>query len=177
MTMLWVQLWAPLYAIVNFVGTMAHAKSLKASLAGVDGISISNASALMNTTISGEAIAGILTIAVPMIALAIVKGGEVAMSGVTSSLTSGANSAATRAGGDVGTGNVSMGNTQWGNHSANNTSANQSNASFGYTDPGMGTVRVPRVRTPLLRRAGFPTCLYKQCWRECLGRRPDGRGP
>lgn len=116
---------------------MAHAKSLKASLAGVDGISISNASAPMNTTISGEAIAGILTIAVPMIALAIVKGGEVAMSGVTSSLTSGANSAATRAGGEVGTGNVSMGNTQWGNHSANNTSANQSNGSFGYTDPGM----------------------------------------
>ena len=141
MTMLWVQLWAPLYAIVNFVGTMAHAKSLKASLAGVDGISISNASALMNTTISGEAIAGILTIAVPMIALAIVKGGEVAMSGVTSSLTSGANSAATRAGGEVGTGNVSMGNTQWGNHSANNTSANKSDSSSGYTDPSMGTVR------------------------------------
>ncbi len=83
MAMLWVQLWAPLYAIVNYVGTMAAAKSMKASLAGIDGISVVNAAQLMNTTISAEAIAGMLSISVPMIALAIIKWGETAMTGMT----------------------------------------------------------------------------------------------
>lgn len=143
MTMLWVQLWAPLYAIVNYVGTMAGAKSLKAALAGVDGVSVVNAAQLLNTTISAEAIAGMLTISVPMIALAIVKGGEVAMSGIVSGITGTANSAASTAGGQVGLGNVSMGNTSWGNVQANNSSANGTNNAFAYTDNNRGEVKTP----------------------------------
>ena len=127
MTMLWLQLWAPMYAIVNFVGTMAHAKSAKAALGGIDGLAIANAAAFANATISSEAVVGILTISVPMIALALVKGGEVAMSGVVSSVTGGASSAASRAGEAVGTGNISLGNTSWGNGSYNNTNANKMN--------------------------------------------------
>lgn len=143
MTMLWVQLWAPLYAIVNYVGTMAGAKSLKAALAGVDGVSVVNAAQLLNTTISAEAIAGMLTISVPMIALAIVKGGEVAMSGIVSGITGTANSAATSAGGQVGLGNVSMGNTSWGNFQANNSTANGTNNAFAYTDNNRGEIKTP----------------------------------
>ncbi len=143
MTMLWVQLWAPLYAIVNYVGTMAGAKSLKAALAGVDGVSVVNAAQLLNTTISAEAIAGMLTISVPMIALAIVKGGEVAMSGIVSGITGTANSAASTAGGQVGVGNVSMGNTSWGNFQANNSTANGTNNAFAYTDNNRGEVKTP----------------------------------
>lgn len=138
MTMLWVQLWAPLYAIVNYVTTMAGAKSMKASLAGVDGVSVTNAAQLLNTTISAEAIAGMLTIAVPMIALAIVKGGEVAMAGVTSGLTGPADRAASKAGDQVGTGNVSMGNASWGNGSFNNTQGNKTNMAFGHVTPNRG---------------------------------------
>lgn len=141
MTMLWVQLWAPLYAIVNYVGTLAGAKSMKAALAGVDGVSVVNAAQLMNTTISAEAIAGMLTISVPMIALALVKGGEVAMSGVTQGLTGPADRAANKVGEQVGQGNVAMGNTSWGNHNANNSSANHSNTAFGYVTPNRGDVQ------------------------------------
>jgi conjugal transfer mating pair stabilization protein TraG len=64
---------------------------------GIDGISIANAAALLNSTISTEAVIGMLTISVPIIALALVKGGEVAMSGVVSGLTAPANSAASSA--------------------------------------------------------------------------------
>ena len=127
MTMLWVQLWAPIYAIVNYVGTLAHARSARASLAGIDGLTISNAAAFVNATISSEAMVGILTIAVPMIALALVKGGEVATAGIASSMTGGATSAATKAGESVAAGNVQMGNTSWGNGQYNNVSANKSN--------------------------------------------------
>ena len=141
MTMLWLQLWAPMYAIVNFVGTMAHAKSAKAALGGIDGLAIANAAAFANSTISSEAVVGILTISVPMIALALVKGGEVAMSGVVSSVTGGASSAASRAGEVVGTGNISLGNTSWGNGQYNNVGGNKANTSFGYVDPGMGNIK------------------------------------
>lgn len=140
LTMLWVQMWAPLYAIVNYVGTMASAKSLRASLAGTDGLAIANAAQLLNTTISTEAVTGLLTIAVPMIALAIVKGGEVAMTSVTGSLTGPADRAAAKTGEQVGSGNVSMGNTSWGNHSAYTASANKSNTSFGYSSGNWGQV-------------------------------------
>lgn len=140
LTMLWVQMWAPLYAIVNYVGTMASAKSLRASLAGTDGVSIANAAQLLNTTISTEAVTGLLTIAVPMIALAIVKGGEVAMTSVTGSLTGPADRAAAKTGEAVGSGNVSMGNTSWGNHSAYNVSGNKTNTSVGISTGNWGQV-------------------------------------
>lgn len=143
MMMLWCQLWAPLYAIVNYVGTMAGAKSMKAALAGIDGVAVSNAAALLNTTISHEAIAGILTIGVPVMALALVKGGEVAMSSMASSLTAPADRAAAAAGAQIGAGNVSMGNVQWGNYTADNASAHQSNTSFRYTDPSRAEITTP----------------------------------
>ena len=121
MATLWVQLWAPLYAIVNFVTTMAGAKSMRASLGGYDGINIANAAAFLNTTFSVEALAGILTISVPLIALALIKGGEVAMSGVVQGMLGPSNSAASQAGAQAAQGNFSVGNTSWGNSSSHNT--------------------------------------------------------
>lgn len=141
MTMLWVQLWAPLYAIVNYVGTMAGSKSFKAALAGVDGVAVNNAAALLNTTISAEAVAGMLTISVPMIALAIIKGGEVALSGVASGVTGPADRAANKTGEQVGSGNLSLGNVSSGNMSWGNVSSNKSNMAFGYATPNRADVQ------------------------------------
>jgi len=141
MTMLWIQLWAPLYAIVNYVGTMAGAKSMKAALSSVDGVSVTNAAQLLNTTISAEAIAGMLTISVPMIALAIIKGGETALSGISSGITGPADRSANKVGEQVGSGNVSAGNVSWGNFSSNNASANHSNTAFAYTTPNRGDIQ------------------------------------
>jgi conjugal transfer mating pair stabilization protein TraG len=135
MGMFWVQLWAPLYAIVNYVGSMSAARSMRASMEGIDGIAIQNAAALLNTTISMEAIAGMLTIIVPMIAFAVVKGGEVAMSGIASSIMGPATTAAQKSGEQVGSGNVSLGNTSWGNHTAYIASANQSDMSLRWQSP------------------------------------------
>lgn len=135
MTMLWVQMWAPIYAIVNYVGTLSHATSAKAALDGIDGVAIANAAVFANTAISSEAVVGMLTIAVPIIALAIVKGGEVAMSGVVASLTGGTDRAAQTAGGQVGVGNANMGNLSWGNVNSNNSSTNKSDESLGYNTP------------------------------------------
>lgn len=141
MTMLWVQLWAPLYAIVNYVGTMAGAKSFKAALAGVDGVAVNNAAALLNSTISAEAITGMLTISVPMIAMAIVKGGEAGLAGITSGITGPADRSANKVGEQVGSGNVNMGNVSQGNLSWGNVNANKSNTAFSYTTPNRGDIQ------------------------------------
>lgn len=138
MTMLWVQLWAPLYAIVNYVGMMAGAKNFKAALAGVDGVAVNNAAALLNSTISAEAVTGMLTVSVPLIALSIIKGGEVAMSGVMSGIMSPAQQAAGSSGAQAGQGNYSFGNVNEGNVNSNNASMNKSNTSWGYVSPSRG---------------------------------------
>ena len=141
MTMLWVQLWAPLYAIVNYVGMMAGAKNFKAALAGIDGVAVNNAAALLNSTISAEAITGMLTVSVPMIAMAIIKGGEAGLAGITSGMTGPADRAASKVGEQVGSGNVSMGNMSWGNYNANNANANKSNTAMAYTTPNRADIQ------------------------------------
>lgn len=151
MMMLWVQLWAPIYAIINYIGTMQSAKSMRGSLAGVDGVAIDNAAALLNTTLSGEAITGLLCISVPMIALALVKGGEMAATGMVSGLMSPGSSAAQSAGAQAGTGNVSMGNTSWGNYTANNSGSNKTDNAPSMTDQGGYTLNTPNGTAKLNR--------------------------
>ena len=124
MTMMWVQLWAPLYAVINYIGTMGAAPTINAAANGLAGVAISNASSIYDATISTEAVAGMLTMAVPMIAYALVRGGEVAASNLAGQVTAVSQQSSGRAGEAAGSGNISAGNVSWGNLSANNTRAN-----------------------------------------------------
>jgi hypothetical protein len=125
--LLWIQLWAPIYAIVNYIGMMQVASNVKPVMIGTNGLTISNVSSAYDTLLSGEAIAGMMTGLVAVISFAILKGGEVAMSGLVQSVTRPAESAAQQAGSQAGSGKVDMGNVNWGNVTAYNTSANQHN--------------------------------------------------
>ncbi len=146
-TLLWIQLWAPLYAVVNYISSMAAAKSGISALAGLDGQTLGTAAQLATTVISDQAVAGLLSIAVPIMALALVKGGEVAMSGVVSSVMGPAQSAASRAGDSVGQGNISMGNTSWGTHTSNMMGMGKADTNMAYNSGafslgrGLGTQR------------------------------------
>lgn len=156
MSALWVQLWAPLYAVINFMLT----KSNNAEILGVadGGNTLLNMGSISQLTLSDQSIAGLLTVAVPMIALALVKGGEVAMSGVTSSIMSPAQGAAQKAGDSVGQGNVNAGNVSWGNTNAgnmsmgnwgsgnssfNNAGANKNDRSSAWADPQISSTTTP----------------------------------
>ena len=112
--MFWVQLWAPLYAIINAMAV----KSDKADLLGIvhlaGGTTLANMTRLGNEALSNQSIAGLLTISVPVIALALIKGGEVAMSGVVSSIMGPAQGAAQKAGDSIGQGNITGGTVNWG---------------------------------------------------------------
>jgi conjugal transfer mating pair stabilization protein TraG len=88
MSLVWIQLWPPLYAILNYVSTLASAKNLAAaaSLGGNSrGLTLDTAAGIYQGAISDQAIAGYLVAAIPIIATAIIKGGEVAFQAVTAS--------------------------------------------------------------------------------------------
>ena len=88
MSLVWIQLWPPLYAILNYVGTLASAKNLAAAASlGTNsrGLTLDTAAGIYQGAISDQAIAGYLVAAIPIIATAIIKGGEVAFQAVTAS--------------------------------------------------------------------------------------------
>lgn len=125
MTAIWVQLWAPVYAIVNFMMQPGTAQRLQAALDAAASPTMLNSLALSQTGFKEASMAGALVFAVPVIAYALVKGGEVAMNGAMTGLTSPAKSAAESQGGAAGVGNVNAGNASWGNASVGNMGANK----------------------------------------------------
>jgi hypothetical protein len=77
LTLVWIQLWPPVYAILNYKASIASAKHIAAAAelgAGINGLAIVSASAVYSNTISDQAVVGYLVLAVPAIAWAAVKG-------------------------------------------------------------------------------------------------------
>jgi hypothetical protein len=124
----WLQLWAPLYAILNFVMTNSTARQMKAALADTTGITMGNVSALQSISIEAHHIAGMLSISIPLLAWAIVKGAEMGGSSMLGGTFSTAQKSADTAAGSVASGNVNVGNAgvgnaTWGTNSSSNWSS------------------------------------------------------
>jgi conjugal transfer mating pair stabilization protein TraG len=86
LSLVWIQLWPPLYAILNYVATLASAKNLEAAArmgTAAQGLALETASSIYHGAISDQAVAGYMVISIPIIATAIIKGGEVAFQAVT----------------------------------------------------------------------------------------------
>lgn len=71
--LLWVQLWAPLYAILNFCMNVKTSSGLNSVTAG-EGLAVKYYSYVGNAVASDQAVAGMLSIAIPMIAYGITQG-------------------------------------------------------------------------------------------------------
>ena len=129
-TLLWLQMWAPLYAILNFMMSMgARSKSIgMLSVSNSDGVTIASSVGLMNLNADISAMAGYLAMSIPFLAIALVKGvgSFVHMASHLGNVSQGA---AAQAAGDAVTGNYSFGNVSTGNQQIANTSMlNQSRA-------------------------------------------------
>lgn len=110
--LIWIQLWPPLYAILNYMALIYAAYDLAAAAdlgTGAKALALQTASVIYSRALSGEAIVGYLAISIPFIAWAALKRMEnfgTALVGGLSGLQamlSGATSAST-------VGNTSMGN-------------------------------------------------------------------
>jgi conjugal transfer mating pair stabilization protein TraG len=86
MSLVWIQLWPPLYAILNYVATLASARNLEAAAkmgTAAQGLALETAASIYSGAVSDQAIAGYMVISIPIIATAIIKGGEVAFQAIT----------------------------------------------------------------------------------------------
>jgi conjugal transfer mating pair stabilization protein TraG len=117
--LIWIQLWPPLYAVLNYMASIYASYDLAAAAdlgAGMKALSLQTASTIYSRAISGEAVVGYLAISIPFIAWAALKrmenfgtalvGGLSGLQGVLSGSTSAA------AAGNVNIGNVAMDQTQ-----------------------------------------------------------------
>lgn len=121
-TLLWLQMWAPLYAVLNFIMSMT-AQTRSSSLLAVsnpEGITIASSAGLVNLNADMAAMAGFLAMSVPFLAIALVKGvgSFVHMASHLGHVSQGV---AAQAAGEVVTGNYSFGNVSTGNEQIANT--------------------------------------------------------
>lgn len=110
--LIWIQLWPPLYAILNYMASIYAASELSAAAnigGGLKALSLLTASSIYANAISSEAVVGYLTISIPFIAWAALKRMENFGTSVVGGL-SGLQSAITASTGSSAVGNVNMGN-------------------------------------------------------------------
>lgn len=119
----WLQTWAPLYAILNYIMTMAaRSKSISAlSVSNELGVTIASSVGLSNVNADIAAMTGYLAMSIPFLCVAIIKGVSsfVSVPGILSGVTQ---SVAASAATEAATGNYSFGNISDGNIQSSNTS-------------------------------------------------------
>lgn len=134
MSMLWIQLWAPVASIINMIMTM-NAKRLFSVEAANGVITPGTGDTLLMAPADAQAAAGAAMWLIPVIAGALAMGGRSLMNGMMG-MTSSAKSTGEAAGSQVGSGNYSAGNMNYNNSNANKHSLNPV-----YTDPQMMTAQ------------------------------------
>jgi len=158
--LIWIQLWPPLYAILNYMASIYAAYDLAAAAdlgTGNKALALQTASTIYSRAISGEAVVGYLAISVPFIAWAALKGMQnmgTALAGGLSGLQgtlSGATSSA--AAGNVSMGNVGMDQLQL---APNRTSAFMGSLQNDLTGNTLSSNALTgRTAASLLRNQGF----------------------
>jgi len=110
--LIWIQLWPPLYAVLNYMASVYAAYDLAAAAdlgTGVRALSLQTASTIYSRAISGEAVVGYLAISIPFIAWAALKRMENFGTALVGGL-SGLQGALSGSTGAAAVGNVHMGN-------------------------------------------------------------------
>ncbi len=120
--LVWLQMWAPLYAILNYIMTMAaRAKSIAAlSVSNVEGITIANSVGLVNVNADIAAMTGYLALSIPFLCIAMVKGLN-SFASMASQLTQVTQSAGTQTIQDALSGNYNFGNIGMSGRQISNT--------------------------------------------------------
>ncbi len=108
-TFIWLASWGPIYAILHRI-SMGHAKTYTLSFSHDLGFTLSTQVGLSQTMADIAAMAGYMSMFVPMLAFGIAKGGAAAMSSMTTSFMSGIQGAASAAAHEGTTGNLNFGN-------------------------------------------------------------------
>ena len=120
-SLLWIQLWAPLYAILNLIITMNASSASHYYAQG--GLSLFNMSGLAQINADTASLAGWLSMSVPVISFYLLKFNPYTLTSIAQQLGGFVQSSATAASSEVASGNISMGNVSLGNANAYNSSS------------------------------------------------------
>jgi len=143
---IWIQLWPPLYGILNYITMLCAQKYASSVLGGItDGYSLFTSVGLQDLAHDTAAIAGYLSLSVPVLSFYILQNLQ-SMAHLGSSLLSPLQSATSTAGAELSSGNYSYANTSLGQISYNNQTAFQQNTapslSAGYFTDNHGTHQI-----------------------------------
>ncbi len=137
----WLQLWPPIYAVLNLAMTLNQQKSTLALVGDpINGLPLALQPGLGDIASDTAILAGYMTLSIPLIAYGLVTGGQMALTQLASQIGSVAQASAARSA-DIGaTGNVSMGNLSLENKGMfrNTTSPVTDYGRYSYTDPRTG---------------------------------------
>lgn len=126
-TFIWLQAWAPLYALLNLVMSTYYINKTISKAAGY-GMSVVSRSGILAVQQDAAVMAGYLLWFVPFIAAGLAKG-MISVTGLATSMLAVPQSAANAAANEVATGNISLGNSSLDNSSYSNISSNKVNDS------------------------------------------------
>lgn len=130
----WLQIWAPMYAILNFVMNIAARAATISTIGG--GLTIGNYVGVSEANADIKTLAGYLTMSIPFICIAIVRGLGTFVH-LAGQMTGASSQAATSSVGEAVSGNFSYGNINLNNRSQDNISQLQhsyaSSLSFGHS--------------------------------------------
>lgn len=132
-----VQIWPALSSVVNYLMIAYDAHPFTAIVNQFGGNSMQAAALIREAGASSQAVAGALMCAVPLIAYALVRAGDVAVGQLVGGLTGPAQAAASAQGASLAAGNVTQGNVSLGNVSSNNVNANKADASIRAVESGI----------------------------------------
>lgn len=142
---MWIQLWPPLYAVLNLVISIA-ASYRSQGLVGAEGLTMLTSVGFANLHADMESMAGYLSMSIPFISYAIVKGGAGSFMNLASSLSSNFQMAASAAS-EITSGNMSMRNLSYATSSMHNMNGFKHDTNFshqsgrmesGYDDGSIG---------------------------------------
>lgn len=135
--LIWVQLWAPICAVINYLIIHVDAHPMNRIIAHYGADSLLAVGVIREMGASSQAIAGFLTILAPVIAFAIAKGSDIASAQMVGSLMAPAQGAAQAQGSTLASGSIAIGNVSWGNVSTGNRQGHKTDFSSAWSDSAM----------------------------------------
>lgn len=154
-----VSLWAPITAIINYLTLHLDMEPMNQLVNSAGGVTLAAATMIRDAGATSQAMAGSLLWLVPVLAYAVAKGSDMALTAMTSSVLAPASSAAQAQGSQLAMGNVSAGNASLNNASLNNVSANKTDTSSSWADPNTHKVELAQGTAAFDRSAGQITAM------------------
>lgn len=154
-----VSLWAPITAIINYLTLHLDMEPMNQLVNSAGGVTLAAATMIRDAGATSQAMAGSLLWLVPVLAYAVAKGSDMALTAMTSSVLAPASSAAQAQGSQLAMGNVSAGNASLNNASLNNVSGNKTDTSSSWADPNMHKVELAQGTAAFDRSAGQMTAM------------------